>query len=348
MNNVLVTGGCGYVGHVLVSRLLGRGHKVTVYDTIWFQNRLPNHVNLCVVKGDIRDTEKLASLFWRQDTIIHLACIANDPSVELDADLTKQINLDCFEPMVIAAKNSGAVKRFIYCSTSSVYGTSNQPEVTEESPCVPITLYNTYKAHCEPLLFKHASEDFTCIILRPATVAGYSPRQRLDLCVNILTNHAVNKGKITVFGGSQMRPNIHIEDLVDAYELLLTAPPHKVHKQIFNCTCHFDTISNWALLVKNTVEKLLPRQKIEIITTPSDDPRSYKINADKIFHVLGYKPKRTIELAVEDLVRAFSNHLLPNSLEDPIYFDVETMKKMGVGTTPRVDPGYVTPAGAVL
>ena len=152
--------------------------------------------------------------------MLHLACISNDASFELDENLSTSINYDCFEPMVIAAKKAG-VKRFVYCSSSSVYGVSDSPDVTEDHPLVPLTLYNKFKGMCEPLLWKHKADDFTGVVIRPATVCGYSPRTRLDLSVNILTNHAVNKGMITVFGGNQMRPNLHIEDMVDAYQLML-------------------------------------------------------------------------------------------------------------------------------
>ena len=223
MEKVLITGGAGYVGHVLTPRLLQSGYQVTVYDKLFFGCRLPNHPKLRVVQGDIRDAAKLAPLFEGQDAVLHLACISNDASFELDERLSKTINYDCFEPIVTTAKRAG-VKRFVYCSSSSVYGVSNSPDVTEDHPLVPLTLYNKFKGMCEPVLWKHKADDFTCVTIRPATVCGYSPRTRLDLSVNILTNHAVNKGVITVFGGLQMRPNLHIEDMVDAYELMLEAP----------------------------------------------------------------------------------------------------------------------------
>src|SRR5260221_13656772 len=225
--NVLVTGGAGYVGSLLVPQLLDRGHKVTVYDTMYFGDEfLPkNNPNLKLVKGDIRDTAKLEQEFRGIGAVIGLACISNDASFELDEKLSTSINLDAFEPMVIAAKKAG-VKRFIYCSSSSVYGVSDAPDVTEDHPLVPLTLYNKYKGMCEPRLFKHQSPDFVCVTIRPATLCGYAPRQRLDLSVNILTNHAVNNNKITVFGGDQKRPNLHVQDIVDLYRLLLQAPDH--------------------------------------------------------------------------------------------------------------------------
>ncbi|HXF54888.1 MAG TPA: SDR family oxidoreductase [Hyphomicrobiaceae bacterium] len=330
LKNVLVTGGAGYVGHVLVPRLLDRGYRTTIYDALWYGCRLPNHPALRVIKGDIRDTTRLAAALKGQDAVLHLACISNDASFELDEALSKSVNYDCFEPMVIAAKEAG-VRRFIYCSSSSVYGISDAPDVTEEHPLVPLTLYNRFKGLCEPLLLKHKSDGFTCAILRPATICGYSPRTRLDLSVNILTNHAVNKGIITVFGGKQMRPNLHIEDMADAYELMLEAPHERIHGETFNVAFENHSIADIAVMVRRIVQEVLPRQGgIEIVTTPSDDTRSYHVNSDKVHRVLGYRPKRTIEDAVRDLVRAFANNLLPNSLDDPAYYNVRTMKMIGV------------------
>ncbi|WP_137045753.1 NAD(P)-dependent oxidoreductase [Pseudolabrys sp. FHR47] len=326
---VFITGGAGYVGHVLTPRLLARGYKVTVYDTLFFGARFPNDPNLRVIQGDIRDTEKLAAAVQGHDAVLHLACISNDASFELDENLSKTINYDCFEPMVLACKNAG-VKRFVYASSSSVYGVSDSPNVTEEHPLVPLTLYNKYKGMCEPLLWKYNSDDFTTTVIRPATICGYSPRTRLDLSVNILTNHAVNKGTITVFGGAQMRPNLHVEDMVDAYELMLQAPHEKIHREIFNIGFQNHSIANIAEMAKKVVEEELPdRGPINIVTTPSNDNRSYHVNSDKVTRVLGFRPKRTIEDAVRDLTRAFRNHLLPASFDDDWYYNVRTMKKIG-------------------
>ena len=329
MEKVLITGGAGYVGHVLTPRLLQSGYQVTVYDKLFFGCRLPNHSKLRVVQGDIRDAGKLAPLFEGQDAVLHLACISNDASFELDEQLSKTINFDCFEPIVAAAKNAG-VKRFVYCSSSSVYGVSNSPDVTEDHPLVPLTLYNKFKGMCEPVLWKHKADDFTCVTIRPATVCGYSPRTRLDLSVNILTNHAVNKGVITVFGGLQMRPNLHIEDMVDSYELMLTAPHEKIQGEVFNIGFENHSIADIALMVQKIVGEEFPEKgEIDIVTTPSDDNRSYHVNSDKVHRVLGYRPKRTIEDAVRDLARAFRNHLLDDSFENDWYYNVRTMKKLG-------------------
>ncbi len=329
MKRVLVTGGAGYVGCVLVPHLLSRGYAVTVYDIMFFsRNGLSDHSHLAVVEGDIRDTPKLARAFEGVDVVLHLACISNDPSFELDEQFSRTINYECFEPMVIAAKEAG-VTRFVYCSTSSVYGVSDKPDVTEEHPLVPLTFYNKYKGMCEPLLFKHQGPGFTCVAIRPATLCGYSPRTRLDLTVNTLTNHAVCAGKITVFGGTQQRPNLHIRDMVDVYELMIEAPAEKIAGQIFNVGYQNMTIARIAEIVREVVREEFPEHgEVAIVTTPSNDPRSYHINSDKIRHVLGYTPKRTVADAVRDLCRAFKEGKLPNSLDDDRYFNVRRMKAL--------------------
>jgi nucleoside-diphosphate-sugar epimerase len=328
MKHVLVTGGAGYVGNVLVPLLLEKGYKVTVYDILFFGDEtLPTqNPRLTVIEGDIRDTQKLARAFSGVDVVLHLACISNDPSFELDEGLSKTINFDCFEPMVVAAKKAG-VNRFVYCSSSSVYGVSDSPDVTEDHPLVPLTLYNKFKGMCEPVLFKHQAPDFTCVTIRPATVCGYSPRMRLDLSVNILTNLAVNQGKITVFGGNQLRPNLHINDMADAYVLMIEAPADKIAGQTFNIGFQNLSIGRIAEIVRDVVQQEFPdRPPITIETTPSNDPRSYHINSDKIKRVLGYTVKRTVEDAVRDLCRAFKEGKLPDSLTSDRYFNVRTMK----------------------
>ncbi len=328
LKNILITGGAGYVGNVLVPQLLEHGYHVTVYDILYFgKDTLPlNHPHLKVIEGDIRDISLFETSLTGIDAVLHLACISNDPSFELDESLSKSVNYDCFEPMVEAAKRKG-VKRFVYCSSSSVYGVSDAPEVTEETPLVPLTLYNKYKGLCEPLLFKHMSDDFTCVTIRPATICGYSPRTRLDLSVNILTNHAVNKGVITVFGGTQKRPNLHVNDMCDLYELLLNVPAAKIQGETFNAGYQNFTIMQLAEMVKEVVEQEYPeRPPLEIKVTESNDNRSYHISSEKIKRILGFEAKRSIQDAVRDLCRAFKAGKLPDSFTNNWYYNVRLLQ----------------------
>ena len=327
--NIVVTGGAGYCGSRLVPQLLDMGYSVTVFDTFWFgQEFLPtDNPGLKLVEGDIRDTNLLKRVFTNHSAVINLACISNDASFELDESLSTSVNLEAFEPMVIAAKKSG-VTRFIYASSSSVYGVSDVENVTEDHPLVPLTLYNKYKGMCEPLLKKHLSKDFTGVIFRPATVCGVAPRQRLDLSVNILTNLAVNNRKITVFGGSQMRPNLHIQDYCDVIKEFLTVESQKIQGETFNVGYQNLTIMEIALVVKRVVESEIPGPDIQIEVTESNDNRSYHINSDKISRVLGFVPKYTIEDAVRDLCNAYKENLLLNSLQDDKYFNVMRLKRI--------------------
>ena len=329
-DKVFVTGGAGYCGSRLVPQLLDAGYKVTVYDIMYFGNDfLPkNNPNLKVIKGDIRDTAHLKESAKGHDAFVSLACISNDASFELNEALSTSVNLDAFEPMVKAAKEVG-IKRFIYASSSSVYGVSDKPDVTEDHPLVPLTLYNKYKGMCEPLLNKHLDDSFTGVTFRPATVCGYAPRQRLDLSVNILTNHAINKGKITVFGGSQLRPNLHVQDYCDAVQMFLKAPKEKIQGEIFNVGYQNLSIMDIALLVRQVVGQEMPnRGELEIVTTPTDDIRSYHINSDKVARTLGFKPKYTIEDAIRELCKAFARGDLPNSFEDDAYFNVKRLQRL--------------------
>src|SRR5437868_4511202 len=332
MKTVLVTGGAGYKGCILVPKLLKAGYAVVVYDLMVFgADGLPTHANLQVVNGDIRNIDDFSRALAGVNYVIHMACISNDPSFDLDPSLSRTINYECFEPMVKASKAAG-VRRFIYVSSSSVYGVSDAPEVTEEHPLVPLTDYNKYKGLCEPILLRYQSPEFTTVIVRPATVCGYSPRMRFDLTVNILTNHAVNKGKITVFGGKQQRPNIHIDDIADLYVKLLEYPSELIAGEIFNAGYQNHTVSELADMVKKVVEDEMPeRAPINIETTASDDLRSYHVSSTKIAEKLGYQPERSVEDAVRDLCKALKAGKLPNSLEDDRYINVRYLKKGGVG-----------------
>jgi nucleoside-diphosphate-sugar epimerase len=331
---VLVTGGAGYVGSVLVPRLIREGYSVKVLDLYLYGDDVLDSVKdsseLTQIKGDIRDQELLKKSLSDVDAVIHLACISNDPSFELNPDLGKSINFDSFEPLVKISKAQG-VKRFIYASSSSVYGVSEASDVTEEHPLNPMTDYSKFKALCEPILLKEQSDKFTTVVIRPATVCGYSPRQRLDLSVNILTNHAVNTGKIKVFGGSQKRPNLHIEDMVDLYLQLLREPDYRIAGKIFNAGYQNLKIETIASVVKNVVEKeMLENPPLEIITTTTDDLRSYHISSEKIGRELGFVAQRTIEDAVSDLCQAFKRGALPESMTNSRYFNIKKMQEVNL------------------
>jgi nucleoside-diphosphate-sugar epimerase len=329
---VFITGGAGYCGARMVPQLLDRGYEITVYDRCFFgSDFLPkDNKRFTLIQGDIRDTQLIEESCQRHDVFINLACISNDASFELDEALSTSVNLKAFLPMVKAAKRSG-IQRFIYASSSSVYGVSDAPEVTEEHPLIPLTLYNKYKGECEPQLLSEATNEFEAVIFRPATVCGYSPRQRLDLSVNILTNLAINTNKITVFGGDQRRPNIHIQDYIDVVKLLITAPSDRVQSQIFNVGNENLTISSIAEIVKKVVHLNFPeKEEIQVTYSKSDDNRSYHINSDKIYEVLGFRAEKTVQYAVQELCDAFKNDLLPNSLTDSKYFNVRTLRELAI------------------
>lgn len=331
MKKVLVTGGAGYKGCVLVPKLLQAGFSVVVFDLMLFgHDGLPKDHCLTVVKGDIRDIGSYSAALDGVDSVIHMACISNDPSFELNSELSRTINYHCFEPMVVASRKAG-IRRFIYISSSSVYGVSDAPEVTEDHPLVPLTDYNKYKGLCEPILLKYQTSDFTVVIVRPATVCGYSPRMRFDLTVNILTNHAFNKGLITVFGGAQRRPNIHIDDITELYIKMLDFPDELIAGETFNAGYENHTVSQLAQIVKRIVEEEFPEKPpIRIETRPSNDHRSYHVCSRKIDNRLGYKPRRSIEDAVRDLCRAFRNGQFQDSLSNDNYVNVRTIKSLGL------------------
>ena len=325
MKKVFITGGAGYVGAVMVPHLIEQGFEVTVLDLmIYGEHVLQKHDNLNAIKGDIRDQELLKKIILGHDVVIHLACISNDPSFELNPDLGKSINLDAFRPLVEISKNSN-VKRFFYASSSSVYGIKEEPNVHEEMELEPLTDYSIFKAECEKILAEYQSDDFTTTTIRPATVCGYSPRQRLDVVVNILTNLAYHKREISIFGGDQLRPNIHIADMVEAYMVLLKAPKEKIAGKIYNAGYENQPVKEIAETVKSVVG-----EDVKLITTYSNDNRSYHISSNKIKTELGFEAKHTIRDAVEDLCSAFEKNLLPNSLDDQMYFNIKRMQNLGL------------------
>ena len=320
---IFITGGAGYVGAVLTPYLLGKGYEVTVFDLmIYGENVLKKNPNLKIIKGDIRDTELLNRELPGHEVVIHLACISNDPSFELNPSLGRSINLDAFTPLVEIAKKN-LVERFIYASTSSVYGIKKEKNVDETMSLEPLTDYSKYKVDCEIILKKYITENFTPVIIRPATVCGYSPRQRLDVVVNILTNLAYHKKEISVFGGDQLRPNIHIFDMARAYEFLINAPKDKVSGQIFNAGYENQTVNHLAQLVKRVIGDDVKIKKIA-----SDDNRSYHISSDKIKNVLKFSTEKTIEDAVRDLKDAFDKKILNETLTNEKYFNIKRMNNL--------------------
>ena len=320
---VLITGGAGYVGSLLTPRLLEKNFKVTVLDLmIYGDDVLGEHKNLKKVKGDIRNINLLKKIIPGHDAILHLACISNDPSFELNPSLGRSINFDAFEPLVKISRDK-EIKRFIFASSSSVYGIKKEKNVTEEMSLEPLTDYSKFKGECEKVLKKYKSKEFITTTLRPSTVCGYAKRQRLDLVVNILANHAYHNRKIKVFGGEQLRPNIHIDDMVESYVALLSASDEKINGEIFNVGFKNQSVNELALDVKEIIGK-----DIEILKTESNDNRSYHVSSKKIEEVLGFSTKKTVKNAVSDLKSAFEKGLLPNSMQDEKYFNIKRMQSI--------------------
>ena len=306
---VFVTGACGYKGTVLVPKLLEHGHDVVGFDIQWFGNHLEPHPNLDVIKGDVRNLEEID--LDGVDAIIHLSSVANDPCGDLDPKLTWEIS--CLATMQLAdrAKRTG-VKQFIYASSGSVYGISDAPQVTEELELFPLSEYNKTKMCGERIVLSYA-DDMTVQIVRPATVCGFSPRMRLDVSVNMLTMQALENGRITVFGGDQTRPNIHIDDITDLYVFLLHNPEHT---GIYNAGFENLTIGRIAEMVREAVDA-------EVVVTPSQDPRSYRVNSDRLL-ATGFRPKKTVRDAIDELAGLYSQGVLKN---DPSFHNLKWMQQ---------------------
>ncbi|MBF0443839.1 MAG: SDR family oxidoreductase [Oligoflexales bacterium] len=324
MKTVLITGGGGYVGAILVPKLIQKGYKVIVldlmiYGTDVFDNIDAEKSHLTVIKGDIRDVPLLQKTIPQADYVIHLACISNDPSFDLNPELGKSINLDSFRPLVEISRKSG-VEKFIYASSSSVYGVKNEPDVHEEMSLSPLTDYSKYKAMCETILSEYDPKDFCWTVIRPATVCGYSPRQRLDVIVNILTNHAYHNRVIKVFGGDQKRPNIHIEDMTDLYVRMLEEPSEKISGKIYNSGS-----TNYTVIELAHKTQKIVGDDVKLEFHKSDDPRSYHISSEKLAKEIGFVPRYSIEDAVADLTRAFNEGKLPNAMSDHRYYNIKTM-----------------------
>lgn len=299
---ILVTGACGYKGHILVPKLLAKGHEVVAFDLQWFGNFLSPHHNLRVINGDVRDVDAIP--LEGVDCIIHLSSIANDPCGDLSPQLTWEVSALATMQLADRAKRVG-IKRFIYASSGSVYGVKEEPQVTEDLELKPISEYNKTKMVGERVLLSYM-DDMVVQIVRPATVCGFSPRMRLDVSVNLLTMQALSKGEITVFGGDQVRPNIHIDDIADVYIHLLD---HSEITGIYNAG--FENIS--IMDIAKLVTKYIPA---EIIVTESNDPRSYRINSDKLL-ATGYRPKKTVEHAIHEIIQHYQSGTLKD--EDHFY-----------------------------
>lgn len=323
---ILVTGGAGYIGSVLVPKLLEQGHSVTVLDCFFFGQAslapVHNHPHLRLIEADIRDHEQITRVLSRGDfsSVIHLAAISNDPSSEIDPELTRAVNRDALEHLFVKTKEAG-VPRMIYASSASVYGLKEDPDVTEDLPLEPLTLYARYKAEGEEILNGLVDDDFCGVSVRAATVCGYSPRLRLDLTINILTEHAINRGQIRVFGGTQQRPNIHVRDLTDFYVSLVTAPSDRINGQAFNVTRENSTVMGLAEMIRAEID---PELLIE--TVPTDDNRSYRLSGEKVARVLGYHPAVPLAEAVRELRSAFREGRITDP-SDPVYRNVELMNR---------------------
>jgi nucleoside-diphosphate-sugar epimerase len=325
---VLVTGGAGYVGSDLVPKLLGAGYEVSVLDLYLYcddpfaaQRADPR---LREIKGDLRNPADVKRALEGCDAVIHLACISNDPSFDLDPELGRSINYDSFRPLVRAAKAAG-VRRFIYASSSSVYGVKEESEVTEDLPLQPLTDYSKYKALCEEALDRERELGFVTVTIRPATVCGYAPRLRLDLTVNLLTSQAINNGRVTVFGGEQLRPNIHVGDMTDLYLLLLETPDDVVDGRVWNAGYH-------NLKVREIAERVRAQvgPQVDIVVTPTNDHRSYHISSARIERELGFRPRRSVDDAIGDLRTAFQRGNVPNALVDDRYYNIKRMQRLGL------------------
>jgi nucleoside-diphosphate-sugar epimerase len=322
---VLVVGGAGYLGCVLVPFLLKKNFKVNILDLFLYGDNLSPHANLKKIKGDVRNIDIVKQSLQDCEIVIHLACISNDPSFELNPKLGKSINLDSFRPFVEMSKKLN-IKKFIYASSSSVYGLKNTKNVDEDSLLEPLTDYSKFKAECEKILNEYKSKDFCVTSVRSATICGFSKRQRFDLIVNIFVNQAFNTKKIKIFGGDQLRPNIHICDISDFYVLLATLKNNEmINGQAFNVGYENYSISKIADLVQNEFDNSL-----DISSIATNDNRSYHISSKKVFDILGFRAIRDISQAIKDLKIALENKQLHNSMNNEMYFNIQRMRSLNL------------------
>jgi nucleoside-diphosphate-sugar epimerase len=328
--SVLVTGGAGYVGSALVPDLLKQGYHVKVVDLFWYGHDVfgsaNKHPELERIELNIRDSARLKEALKDVGAVIHLACISNDPSFELDPSLGKSINYDAFAGLLQGSIDQG-VRRFIYASSSSIYGVKEDPDVREDAEPLPLTDYSRFKLDCERDLLAHPNlNGMESVIVRPATVCGYAPRLRLDLTVNILTIHALVNHKIKIFGGKQLRPNLNIKDMVRAYQLFLKAPGEKMDRQAFNVGFENRSVEDIALMVVKTLED----PSIELEYTPSNDNRSYHVNSEKIKSVLGFEPQFTIEDAIRSIAEAYRAGEIADPLNNSLFSNIKRMRELQI------------------
>jgi len=326
---VLVTGGAGYIGSVLTEKLLKQDAHVVILDNFTYTDmgirHLLNHEKLKIIKGDVRDRQAVRSALSGVDYVIHLAAIANDPSGELNPNLTQAVNLDAYSPLLEESKKAGA-RRFINASTFSVYGVKSEANVTEDLPLTPLKEYSICKAKSEAIVKEFNSPDFVTTSLRCATVCGWSGRQRFDLIVNTLTYYALLYKKITVLGGGQQRPQIHIEDITDYFISLLRTPPTLSGGEIFNAGGQNATIFEIAQTVRDVLGEDIELEHLP----PRDDERSYHVSSEKIASILGLRPSHSVRNAIDDIVAAYRKGLFTDPL-NPLYHNVRQMKLLGLG-----------------
>ncbi len=328
-SSILVIGGAGYVGSALVPKLLEKGYSVRVFDSFWFWNgkeeylkalELEENGNLRIFEGDIRNPQEIASTAAGADSAIQLACVSNDPSSDLDEKFTHAVSYDGNVNCIDEAKKAG-VERFVYASSSSVYGIKNEPDVTEEAAPEPFTQYSKLKVEIEHYLSHATGRKFRGMSIRPATVCGYAPRLRLDVVVNILTSHAINEGKIRVLGGQQLRPNIHVDDIAELYMKLMDEDIEKFRGQFYNAGWQNLKVMEIAELVKSVVGD------VEVEVLPTNDPRSYHICSEKIKRELGFAPQRTVKDAIAGLKKAFEEGRVQD-FRDERYYNIKVMKRI--------------------
>jgi nucleoside-diphosphate-sugar epimerase len=312
---ILITGGCGYVGSLLIDALVKKNYKITVVDALWFGNYIKKHKSLKFIKQDLRNINKINLKGFH--TVIHLANIANDPSAEINPSISWEINVMASYELIEKAKSSG-VKKFIYASSGSVYGVKKEKKVTEDLSLVPISTYNKTKLIFEKILMGYNDKNFKVYCIRPGTVCGISPRIRLDLSVNLLTFSALKSKIIKVFGGKQFRPHIHIKDMIRVYEFFLEK---NLETGIYNAAFECFTINKLAKLIKERV-------KAKILYFKSDDIRSYRLNSDKLLK-LGFRPKFSVMQAIDEIVKLYSQGLLKENINN---YNLQKMKKLNIGS----------------